>query len=412
MQQDTPRIPELVPIRYGRMSVSAFTFLRGSAALMARDLATMPSSGIRVQCCGDAHLLNFGAYATPERNLVFDVNDFDETLEAPFEWDVKRLAASVHVAARDKGLSEDIARAAVLAMTRAYRETMSTLTDMTRLEVWYDRVDVDQINALLPANERGSMGKAIDKARQKTNVQALRKLGTVTKNGHVRIVDQPPLVYHPPMAVDVVKVAGKILEQYRTSLPDDRRRVFDEYTLVDAARKVVGVGSVGLDARIALFLGPAGESDPLFLQMKQARWSVLAPYAGPSPYRHHGRRVVEGQRLMQAASDIFLGWFTGVLGGRINFYVRQLRDMKGSADVAGMTPDLFTGYAALCGGTLARAHARSGEPALITGYLGTGDVFDNAIADFAKDYADQTNADYALLQQAITDGRVPCTPGI
>ncbi len=412
MQQDTPRIPELVPIRYGRMSVSAFTFLRGSAALMARDLATMPSSGIRVQCCGDAHLLNFGAYATPERNLVFDVNDFDETLEAPFEWDVKRLAASVHVAARDKGLSEDIARAAVLAMTRAYRETMSTLTDMTRLEVWYDRVDVDQINALLPANERGSMGKAIDKARHKNNVQALRKLGTVTKNGHVRIVDQPPLVYHPPMAVDVVKVAGKILEQYRTSLPDDRRRVFDEYTLVDAARKVVGVGSVGLDARIALFLGPAGESDPLFLQMKQARWSVLAPYAGPSPYRHHGRRVVEGQRLMQAASDIFLGWFTGVLGGRINFYVRQLRDMKGSADVAGMTPDLFTGYAALCGGTLARAHARSGEPALITGYLGTGDVFDNAIADFAKDYADQTNADYALLQQAITDGRVPCTPGI
>ncbi len=412
MRQDTPRIPELVPIRYGRMSVSAFTFLRGSAALMARDLATMPSSGIRVQCCGDAHLLNFGAYATPERNLVFDVNDFDETLEAPFEWDVKRLAASVHVAARDKGLSEDIARAAVLAMTRAYRETMSTLTDMTRLEVWYDRVDVDQINALLPANERGSMGKAIDKARHKNNVQALRKLGTVTKSGHVRIVDQPPLVYHPPMAVDVVKVAGKILQQYRTSLPDDRRRVFDEYTLVDAARKVVGVGSVGLDARIALFLGPAGESDPLFLQMKQARWSVLAPYAGPSPYRHHGRRVVEGQRLMQAASDIFLGWFTGVLGGRINFYVRQLRDMKGSVDVAGMTPDLFTGYASLCGGTLARAHARSGEPALITGYLGTGDVFDNAIADFAKDYADQTNADYALLQQAITDGRVPCTPGI
>ncbi len=412
MRQDTPRIPELVPIRYGRMSVSAFTFLRGSAALMARDLATTPSSGIRVQCCGDAHLLNFGAYATPERNLVFDVNDFDETLEAPFEWDVKRLAASVHVAARDKGLSEGIAEGAVLAMARAYRETMSTLTDMTRLEVWYDRVDVDQIHALLPANEQGSMGKAIDKARHKNNVQALRKLGTVTKNGHVRIVDQPPLVYHPPMAVDLATVAGKILQQYRTSLPDDRRRVFDEYTLVDAARKVVGVGSVGLDARIALFLGPAGESDPLFLQMKQARQSVLAPYAGPSPYRHHGRRVVEGQRLMQAASDMFLGWYTGVLGGRINFYVRQLRDMKGSADVAGMTPELFTGYAALCGGTLARAHARSGEPALITGYLGTGDVFDTAIADFAKDYANQTNADYALLQQAITDGRVPCTPGI
>ena len=410
--QDRVRIPELVPIRHGRMVVSPFTFLRGAAAIMARDLSKTPTSGIRVQCCGDAHLLNFGAYATPERNLVFDVNDFDETLEAPFEWDVKRLAASIHVAALDNGFTQDDATAATTHGVATYRTVMAQLAELPFLEVHYTRVDVAALEQFIPTDKaRRRFEKTLAKTRSKGNLQALQKLTTVTENGQVRIADQPPLVDHPLDNRDQSKVIPKVLEQYRATLQPDRLEVFNRYHLVDTARKVVGVGSVGLDARIALFLG-RDDQDPLFLQMKEARASVLAPYAGASPYRHHGHRVVEGQRVMQSASDIFLGWYSGVMGGRRHYYVRQLRDMKGSADVSRMTPEVLNAYAALCGGTLARAHARSGDPALITGYLGSGTQFDDAIAAFAKDYAVQTVSDHTLMQEAIASGRISAVEGV
>ncbi len=404
--QDKVRIPELVPIRHGRMAVSPFTFLRGAAAVMARDLSKTPSSGIRVQCCGDAHLLNFGAYATPERNLVFDVNDFDETLEAPFEWDVKRLAASVYVAAIDNGFTPQQATAATTNCAAAYRSVMAELATMTFLDIHYACVNVAKLVQFIPTGKaRLRFEKGLAKTRGKGNLQALEKLTTVTQDGQVQIADQPPLVDHPPDSRDMAKVIPLILSQYRATLLSDRLEVLNRYHLVDSARKVVGVGSVGLDARIALFLG-RDDQDPLFLQMKEARTSVLAPYAGASPYRHHGQRVVEGQRLMQAASDRFLGWYSGVMGTRRLYYVRQLRDMKGSADVGRMTPEVLATYADLCGGTLARSHARSGDPAMITGYLGTGPQFEKAITDFAKNYAVQTVADHALLQEAITSGRI------
>lgn len=408
--QDRVRIPELVPIRYGRMSVSPFTFLRGAAAVMARDIAAQPTTGIRVQCCGDCHLLNFGAYATPERNLVFDVNDFDETLEAPFEWDVKRLAASVHVAALDNGFTAKQARAAVLAGMRRYREGMDSLSRMTDLEIWYARIDVSTIEGLIadPA-QRKRFAKNVSRTEKRGNLQALGKLGTVTTDGKVRIKDQPPLVQHVMLPLDPPELVATISARYRATLADDRKHIFDRYTFVDTARKVVGVGSVGMDARIALLLG-RDAGDPLFLQMKEARASVLAPYAGASPYRHQGERVVAGQRLMQAASDIFLGWYTGV--NRRQYYVRQLRDMKGSADVALMTAATLAEYAALCGGTLAHAHARSGDACVISGYLGTGTQFDDAMADFARDYAAQATADHAALEQAIEDQRVTAVMGV
>ena len=408
--QDRVRIPELVPIRYGRMSVSPFTFLRGAAAVMARDIAAQPTTGIRVQCCGDCHLLNFGAYATPERNLVFDVNDFDETLEAPFEWDVKRLAASIHVAALDNGFTAKQARAAVLAGARRYREGMDSLSRLTDLEIWYARVDVSTIEGLIadPA-QRKRFAKNVSRTEKRGNLQALGKLGTVSSGGNVRIKDQPPLVEHVMLEHDTPEMVAIIGARYRATLSDDRKRLFDRYTFVDTARKVVGVGSVGMDARIALLLG-RDAGDPLFLQMKEARASVLAPYAGASPYRHQGERVVAGQRLMQAASDIFLGWYTGV--NRRQYYVRQLRDMKGSADVASMTAATLADYAALCGGTLAHAHARSGDACVISGYLGTGTQFDDAMADFARDYAAQATADHAALEQAIEDQRVTAVMGV
>ena len=410
--QDKVRIPELVPIRHGRMAVSPFTFLRGAAAVMARDLSKTPSSGIRVQCCGDAHLLNFGAYATPERNLVFDVNDFDETLEAPFEWDVKRLAASVYVAALDNGFTPTQATTAATNSATAYRSVMAELAAMTFLDVHYARVDVAMLEQFLPTEKaRKRFEKTLVKTRNKGNLQALEKLGTVAEDGQIRIADQPPLVDHPPDPRDFAKVIPKVLEQYRATLLPDRLEVFNRYHLVDTARKVVGVGSVGLDARIALFLGRDDE-DPLFLQMKEARASVLAPYAGAGPYRHHGHRVVEGQRVMQAASDMFLGWYSGVMGSRRQYYVRQLRDMKGSADVSRMAPEVLNAYASLCGGTLARSHARSGDPAMITGYLGTGPQFDEAIAAFARDYAAQTVSDHALMQDAIASGRITAIEGV
>ncbi len=408
--QDRARIPDLVPIRYGRMSVSPFTFLRGSAAVMARDIAAQPTTGIRVQCCGDCHLLNFGAYATPERNLVFDVNDFDETLEAPFEWDLKRLAASVHVAALDNGFSPAEARAAVLQGMGSYRTAMDSLSRMTMLEVWYAHIDVAHVESLItdPAWRR-QFKRGVKKARQRGNVQALEKLGTVSKGGRVRINDQPPLVMHVPVVGDEAEMVATIRGRYRKTIQEDRRHLFDAYRFADTARKVVGVGSVGLDARIALFLGH-DDADPLFLQMKEARPSVLAAYAGASPYRHHGERVVQGQRLMQAASDVFLGWYSGT--NRRHYYVRQLRDMKGSADVASMPAATLAAYAGLCGGTLAHGHARTGDACVISGYLGSGTQFDEAMADFARDYAAQTSADHAMLEDAIEHRRITAVMGI
>lgn len=408
--QDRVRIAELVPIRYGRMAASPFAFLRGAAAIMARDLARRPATGIRTQCCGDGHLLNFGAFATPERNLVFDVNDFDETLEAPFEWDLMRLAASIHVAAEDSGMQAKQARAAVLAGMSAYRRAMARMADMGELVAWYSRVDVASIEAVIgdPAARR-RFRRSVAKTEQRGNLQALAKLGTVTKGGQLRIADQPPLVVHVPLERDDHVVIPLVGGRYRDTLPDDRRHLLDRFRFVDTARKVVGVGSVGMDARIALLVG-RDDSDPLFLQMKEARASVLAPYAGTSPYRHQGQRVVEGQRLMQAASDIFLGWYTGL--NRRQYYVRQLRDMKGSVDLAGLDAAYFTGYAGLCGGTLARAHARGGDACMMAGYLGTGTQFDDALADFARDYAEQNRRDHARLQEAIADGRITAQEGV
>lgn len=411
-QQARTRIPDLVPIRYGRMAVSPFTFLRGAAAVMARDIAAQPSTGLRVQCCGDCHLMNFGAYGTPERNLVFDVNDFDETLEAPFEWDVKRLAASIHVAALDNGFAEAAARAAATGAAAQYRTAMDALSQMTNLEVWYSAVDVESIATLITDPEmRKRFEKNVRKTERRGNLQALEKLGTTSKGGRLRIADQPPLVVHVPFGEehDTDVVVATVAGRYRDTLPHDRRHLFDGYRFADAARKVVGVGSVGLDARIALFVG-RDDQDPLFLQMKEARPSVLAPYAGASPYRHQGERVVQGQRLMQAASDLFLGWYTGL--NRKHYYVRQLRDMKGSADVASMTPEALVAYARLCGGTLARAHARSGDACMIAGYLGSGTQFDEAMASFAADYAVQNAADHAELEQAIEDQRITAVTGV
>lgn len=407
--QDRVRITELVPIRYGRMSVSPFTFLRGSAAVMARDLASRPSTGIRVQCCGDCHLLNFGAYATPERNLVFDVNDFDETLEAPFEWDLLRLGASLHVAALDNGFTATDARSAVLRAVAQYRMAMARLAGMSDLAVWYARVDVPALDALVPPDRRKAFRRGVRKARSRDNMQALGKLGTISADGSLRIADQPPLIEHVDGPSADPAIIAELTRRYRGTLQDDRARLLDRYRFRDSARKVVGVGSVGTDSRVALFTG-ADDSDPLFLQMKEARASVLAPYAGASPFRHQGQRVVEGQRLMQAASDMFLGWYSGT--NRRHYYVRQLRDMKASADVATMNPGALAAYAALCGGTLAYCHARSGDACIITGYLGSGTAFDEAIAGFSAAYAVQTTDDHARLIDAIDTGRITAKTGV
>jgi uncharacterized protein (DUF2252 family) len=401
------RVPELVPIRVGRMLVSPFTFLRGAAEVMAHDLAGTPTTGMRVQACGDAHLLNFGVFATPERHLVFDVNDFDETLPGPWEWDVKRLAASIAVAARHGAGGPVSADDAVRGMVWAYRSRMGQLATMAPIDVWYERVDVDEVLALarrqntasLPAVER-----VIEQARHHTSLAALPKL-TELVDGRRRIIEDPPLILHERLEIDVT---SKIVETYTATLPPDRRTLIERYRVVDAARKVVGVGSVGTRCHVVLLMDP-DDGAPLFLQVKEAETSVLAPFAGASAYDHHGQRVVNGQRLMQAASDIFLGWATGPFGR--DYYVRQLRDMKGSVNVDLLSPDDLGRYATLCGVTLARAHARSGDAAAIAGYLGTGDQFDRAIAAFAAGYADQTVQDHAALQQAVADGRIEAVSG-
>lgn len=395
------RLPELVPVRYGRMLPSAFTFLRGSAGLMASDLASTPTTGIRVQACGDCHLLNFGLFATPERNIVFDINDFDETLPAPWEWDVKRLAVSFMVAARANDLTKQEAKAAAVACVRAYRDRMHECSEMSPLEVWYDHLDVQTIIDMAP-NAR------IRKIREKILAQAKERIGEYLYpkisgevGGRRRLIDQPPVLFHVS-AKGFERTVREALATYRASLPDERRVLFQRYRLEDIAIKAVGIGSVGTRCFVGLFF--SAENHTLLLQFKEACPSVLERYAGKSVYENHGQRVVTGQRLMQSASDIFLGWTRGRAGR--HFYVRQLRDMKMSAPVEGASAEQHLLYADLCGRTLARAHAKSGDAALISGYLGKSDAFDQAVGDFAVAYADQNERDHAALVAAVKAERI------
>ncbi len=408
--QNRTRVPELVPIRHGRMIVSPFTFYRGSAAIMAWDLSRTPTTELRVQCCGDAHLSNFGAFAAPDRRLVFDLNDFDETLPGPFEWDVKRLVASVVVAARGNGQRRKEQRAAARATVAAYRQTMAVAATMRFLDVWYTRVDVDELLAGMTSKaERAtikSAQKLVAKARSRTSLGSLSKFATPV-DGEYRIKQQPPIIVRPPefQAAEAEQLIRQGLMDYASTLTPDRRIVLDHYHYEDFARKVVGVGSVGTEAFMVLLMGDL-ESDPLFLQVKEAGTSVLAPYAGASEYVHQGERVVQGQRLVQAASDEFLGWVTGTGQDEREFYVRQLRDMKGSAVVEVMPPSRLAIYGEVCGATLARAHARTGDAAKIIGYLGDDDTFDRAIERFAVAYADQNDADYATFSDAAEHQRI------
>ena len=418
--QDENRMEDLVPIRWGRMSVSPFTFYRGSAALMAADLAPLPRTGLDVQLCGDAHLANFGLYGSPERAVLFDVNDFDETLPGPFEWDLKRLAASFVLASRENGFYEDVARETALAAVRSYREHMTTYAEMRELDVWYSSVVADDLLEMLRAGslaggapksaktQAKTAEKALAKARGRTSLQAAGKLTEVV-DGMRRIVDQPPLVVHFEALQDAERIHS-LFGQYKRTLADDRRTLIDRFDIVDVARKVVGVGSVGTRCIIGLLLGRDGD-DPLLLQVKEAGPSVLEPYLGRSHYPHSGHRVVAGQRLMQAASDIFLGWMTGKPGGR-HFYWRQLRDMKGSIDTAVLKPAGLESLASACGWTLARGHARSGRRIAIASYLGVSDRFDQALADFAQSYADQAEKDHATVLTAIKKGTIPAESGI
>ncbi|WP_217552671.1 DUF2252 domain-containing protein [Streptomyces sp. GbtcB6] len=406
-RQGRDRLPELLPIRYGRMAASPSAFLRGAAAVMAADLAAQPHTGLTVQLCGDAHLQNFGLYASPERSLLFDLNDFDETFPGPFEWDVKRLAASVAVAARENGHGDPAARAAARAAVAAYRTAMRRLAGLGELAVWYERVDTDSLTALArSARRRRRIEDTLTRARRRTSLHALGRL-TETTGGQCRIVKDPPLL-EPAGASDMASLR-KTFSDYRSTLAGERRLLLDRYRFVDAARKVVGVGSVGTRCFIVLLAG-RDVDDPLFLQIKEARTSVLEQHLPSGPYSHHGHRVVAGQRLLQAAGDIFLGWMTGPQGR--SFYWRQLRDMKGSAEVAAMDPKGLRGYATLCGTTLARAHARSGDRIAIAAYLGGTDTFDHAITDFALAYADQTATDHATLGAAVTAGVLTAAPGV
>ena len=419
-RQDSTRVPELVPIRHGRMLVSAFTFYRGAAAIMAADLATTPSSELTVQLCGDAHLSNFGGFAAPDRRLIFDINDFDETHPGPFEWDLKRLAASFAIGGQAIGLKPSSTRSAVAAAAWEYREEMRRLASMRTIDVWYERLDVqalDQYHSQVGHRQAKNFDKNVAKAERKNSMRAFDRL-TRVENGEVRIVSDPPLIVPIDefLGVDTAIVQQRLTEvfsAYRETLDRDVRQLLDGYRFVHAAHKVVGVGSVGTRAWILLLLGRDSQ-DPLFLQAKEAQSSVLEPYTGASQFKNQGRRVVEGQRLMQAASDIFLGWVTaeGPDGKNRDFYVRQLWDGKGSAVVERMTAKTMAIYAKLCGATLARAHARSGDRIAIAAYLGKGDVFDRAICDFAEAYADQNDRDYKEFASAVEEGRLEAKPDI
>jgi uncharacterized protein (DUF2252 family) len=416
--QAESRVPELVPIRYGRMLVSPFTFYRGAAAIMAADLAETPTSGLDVQLCGDAHLSNFGIFASPEREMLFDINDFDETLPGPWEWDVKRLTASLCVAGRDRELSrQEIAD--VLAWTaQAYRQSMRAFAQMSNLAVWYARLNAQEImdivrrQQLVKGKRLQKMERRLGRARSKDSTRAVMKL-TETVDGRLRFVSEPPLIVPLEELLgeaergDLRQRLEVMLEDYRKSLSDEHGVLLDGYSFESVARKVVGVGSVGTRAWVMLFMG-RDEQDPLVLQAKEAQASVLEPYAGASEYPNHGQRVVEGQRLMQAASDIFLGWLpaVGIDDVPRDFYVRQLWDGKLSVEIETMDHPMLRAYGALCAWTLARAHARTGDRIAIASYLGAGGVFDQAIVDFSEAYADQSERDYQALVEAVESGRV------
>jgi uncharacterized protein (DUF2252 family) len=414
-RQAVTRVGQLVPLRYARMLASPFAFYRGAAAVMAADLSRAPCSGFDVQLCGDAHLSNFGAYASPDRELVFDVNDFDETLRGPWEWDAMRLAGSFSVAGRAQGFGVGERQRIVAAMVEEYREAMRRLAEIGNLEVWYTKMDMPIIaerwGAAAGRKEREAFQRSVAKAQAKDRMRALSKL-TREVDGKLRIVSEPPLIV--PMdeligedSEEIEARAQAILADYRETLAEDRRILFDGYRFADAALKVVGVGSVGTRAWIVLLLG-RDEGDPLFLQVKEAQPSVLEPYAAPTPYANQGERVVQGQRLVQAASDILLGWVRaeGVDGFSRDFYVRQLWDQKGSVKIERMDQQALTAYAQICGTTLAHAHARSGDRIAIASYLGKGSTFDEAMAAFAETYADQNERDYEALQAAAAEGRI------
>ena len=421
--QAASRVPELVPVRHGRMLVSPFTFYRGAALPMAADLATTPASGLRVQLCGDAHLSNFGAFASPERRLVFDVNDFDETLPGPFEWDVKRLAASLAVAGRDSGFPAKARRKIVLAAAEGYRTAMRGFAEQPLLDVWYAHLDIEpalaEFRSQIKADRFKAAGKLLAKAHTADSTKALAKLTTMV-DGQRRIISDPPMivpveeVFADVQADALYQLLHAVLGKYRRTLQSDRRHLLEQFTLVQVARKVVGVGSVGTRAWI-LLMDAADGVEPLFLQAKEAQPSVLAGYCGRSQYNNQGERVVTGQHLMQAHSDIFLGWTrvpNPIDGVDRDFYVRQLKDWKFSVPIEQMLPVGMTIYARLCGWTLARAHARSGDRIALAAYLGGSGKFDQAIADFAETYADQNELDYAALQGAVKDGQAEATTEI
>ncbi len=417
--QAASRVPELVPIRYGRMLVSPFTFYRGAALIMAADLAASPHSGLRAQLCGDAHLSNFGVFASPERRLVFDLNDFDETLPGPWEWDVKRLAASFEVAGRENGYSAKERRTIVLTTVAGYRTAMRGFAGMGALDVWYSRLDTDDLLAELKTRMAARAEQTLAKARTRDSMTSFAKL-TRLVDGEPQIVSDAPLIERleelaPGREGEPIKESlHALLRIYRQSLETDRRVLVEQFRLVDFARKVVGVGSVGTRAWIALMLG-RDEQDPLFLQFKEAQPSVLEEYTARSEFSNHGHRVVAGQRLMQATSDIFLGWVhvaSGIDGQARDFYGRQLKDWKGSFEADRALPKGMAAYGRVCGWTLARAHARSGDRIAIGAYLGSSDTFDRAIADFSNAYADQNERDYNALKKAVADGQVEARTGL
>ena len=421
-RQAETRVPELVPIRYGRMLASPFTFYRGAALIMAADLAATPRSGFLVQCCGDAHLSNFGLYASPERRLVFDINDFDETLPGPWEWDVKRLAVSMLICARSNGFTIAEQERVVLDTVAEYRSRMAEFAGMRNLEVWYTRFEIEKLMPRMRAQIGGKMrkrlDKVVDKAFRRDNVQAFSKLSRDV-DGERRIVSDPPLIVRLedfPETEErdrLIAEEERLLHEYRLTLPHERRILLDQFRLVDSARKVVGVGSVGAPAWVALFLG-RDSRDPLLLQIKEAQRSVMEEFVGRSEYENGGERVVAGQRIMQASSDIFLGWLhipESVVGQERDYYVRQLRDWKGSIAVEAMDPQALSVYGQLCSATLAHAHARSGDRIAIASYLGRRDVFDRAVLAFSEAYAEQNDRDFAALREAEASGRVTADHG-
>ena len=420
--QAETRVPELVPIRYGRMLVSPFTFYRGAAAIMAEDLAGTPTTGIVTQLCGDAHLSNFGGFGTPERDLVFGLNDFDETLPGPWEWDIKRLAASMVIAARDRGLSAKQSRQVATATAGEYRRSMREYAKLSNLELWYRRIGASDMRDRFreEVGERGerALDSAVSKAMTKDRMRALSKL-TCRVDGELRFQSNPPLLVPieelvpDAMEHEITTFVQGVLRSYRRTLQEDRRRLVDTYRYVHLARKVVGVGSVGTRAWVVLMIG-VDETDPLVLQVKEAQPSVLEPVLKKSEFANSGQRVVSGQRMMQTASDIFLGWHrtVGVDGVERDFYVRQLWDWKASANVESFDTPGLTAYGRLCASTLARAHGRSGDRIAIASYLGSGDDFDRALAEFSVAYADQNEADFARLKDAVTAGRIVVETGV